>query len=55
MKSKKNSNLFQELAKQKNVKFLNKEETQEVLANTEFNGCIARPKNNNQLPQEVAQ
>lgn len=52
---KKQSNLFQELAKQKNVKFLNKEETKEVLANTEFNGCIARPKNNQQLPQEVAQ
>lgn len=50
MKGKKfvtDSEFFQELMKQKNVSFLNEEETREMLANTEFSGCIAMPKNTN--------
>ena len=40
----KKSKLFQELAEQPNVKFLSKKETKKLLADTEFNGCVARPK-----------
>lgn len=55
-KSFKDSNLFQELIKEKNVKFLTAEESKAILENTEFHGCIGIPKNHNQqLPQEEAQ
>lgn len=36
------STLLQELAKQSNVKFLSEKTSKKILANTEFNGCIAR-------------
>jgi len=36
---------LKKLAAQPNVKFLSREESQSILENTEFDGCIARPKN----------
>jgi hypothetical protein len=35
---------YAELAKQPNVTFLTREESDAIIANSEFNGCIARPK-----------
>jgi len=35
---------LKKLASQPHVKFLTKEESEALIANTEFDGCIARPK-----------
>jgi hypothetical protein len=35
---------YAELAKQPNVTFLTRAESDAIIANSEFNGCIARPK-----------
>jgi len=39
-----NADFWEKLAAQPNVKFLTKAESDELIANTEFDGCIARPK-----------
>lgn len=42
-----------ELVKSASAKVLTKEESAAILANTEFNGCIARPKNSSSSTKKV--
>lgn len=42
-----------ELVKSGSAKVLTKDESESLLANTEFNGCIARPKNSSKSTKKA--